>query len=252
MSLRRWLGNARFAWEEQVCDRARRRPLCPLLPALRADPSLAGRAVDVELDLIFRRVVGRRLSPHILGNHPRRQSLTDFIGRGAAQAERLLPYLRSHETLMEFGGGVGRLGRSVAPHVRRLVSVDIEPLLAEYGRRLSPDVEFVDSSDLPAMPLFDGAYSNAVFFHLSLDSQRRALEYVHARLKPGGWFLVDLKIGRRTTAEDPRADNTATTGLDDFKSLYEPLFSARRVPLFHDGFLMTRKEPTDTMPARLA
>ena len=97
--------------------------------------------------------------------------------------------------MLEYGGGVGRLGRVIAPHVRRLVSVDIAPIMKTWGRRLSPGVAFHDLDEVAAAPEFDGAYSLAVFFHLALDEQKRALEYVHGRLKAGGWFPVDVRVG---------------------------------------------------------
>ena len=70
--------------------------------------------------------------------------------------------------------------------------------------------------------------------------QRQALAYAHRRLKPGGWFLVDLKIGPRTT--DPRRGrgNVGETALEDFRALYEPLFTARPVRLFNSGFLLRK------------
>jgi SAM-dependent methyltransferase len=243
MKGRAWIGNVVHAWQEGIWDRVCRRRTCPLLVSFRADSALASRPVDLELDLIFRRVVGRRLTRNIVGpNHRRRQSLTDFLDRGAANAQRVLPYVHAHESVLEYGGGVGRLGRWIAPYVRRLVSVDIDPILSQYGRSLSPGVEFLEIGDLPESPAFDGAYSVAVFFHLTLDEQRRALHYVHRRLRPGGWFLVDLKIGPRTTAEIPRHDNTAFTALQDFQALYEPLFTARAVPLFYSGFLLRKRD----------
>lgn len=169
--------------------------------------------------------------------------------RGRLNAQRVLPYVGSSDAVLEFGGGVGRLGRWIAPHVKRLVSVDIDPFLLDYGRRLSPTVEFQDCRDLPESQDFDGAYSIAVFFHLPLAEQQYALEYVHRRLKPGGWFLVDLKIGPRTTGLRPQADNTAETAADDFQALYAPLFTATRVPLFYSGFLMRKREPAGASAA---
>lgn len=230
------------AAQERLWDALLGRQRCPLLPSLMNDPSLGDRPVRLELDQIFRIVVGRRLTRHVVGgSHPRRHSLTDFIQRGASDAQRVLPYMRPHERLLEYGGGVGRVGRSVAPHVRQLVSVDINPLMKEYGRRLSPGVEFGDLGELPDRPDFDGAYSVAVFFHLTLAQQREALEYVHRRLKPGGWFLVDLKIGPRTTGPLMKYGNLGYTALEDFRALYDPLFTARSVPLFYSGFLMQKK-----------
>jgi SAM-dependent methyltransferase len=175
-----------------------------------------------------------------MGDHPTRQSLTDVIERGAAQAQHLLPYVQPHETILEYGGGIGRLGRAVAPHVHRLVSVDSRPLMMEYGRRISPDIEFRQHEDLADSEAFDGAYSVAVFPHLPLEQQRHALEYVHRRLKPGGWFLLDLKI-RPRTPESSSNDFVGATTLEDFRPLYDSLFTAKRVALFNSGFLLTKK-----------
>jgi len=239
---RAWAADAHHVAQERIWDRLLGRQRCPLLPAFLSDPSLAHRPVGEELDHIFRIVVGRRLTRNIVGGgHPRRHSLTDFIQRGISDAQRVLPYVRPHETLLEYGGGVGRVGRSIAPHVHRLVCVDVNPLMKEYGPRLSPGVEFRDLGGLPESGDFDGAYSIAVFFHLTLPEQAEALRYVHRRLKPGGWFLVDLKIGPRTLGPSVDRRNIAYTALADFRALYEPLFTARSVPLFYSGFLMRRK-----------
>jgi SAM-dependent methyltransferase len=239
---RAWAADLYLSWQERIWDPLLRRPRCSLLPSFLAEPALEGRSIEQDLDLIFRIVVGRRLTRTIVGNHPRRQSLTDFIDRGASQSERVLPYVRRDEVLLEYGGGVGRLGRSIAPHVGRLVSVDINPLMKVYGRRISPRVDFRDLGELPESPGFDGAYSIAVFFHLTLSQQKDAMEYVHRRLKPGGWFLVDLKIGPRTTGPQMKYGNLGYTALDDFRGLYEPLFTARAVPLFYSGFLLQKRE----------
>jgi hypothetical protein len=64
----------------------------------------------------------------------------------------------------------------------------------KWGRRLSPGVAFHDLDEIAAAPEFDGRV-----LHLPLDEPQRALEYVHGRLKRGGWFLVDMRVGLRTT-----------------------------------------------------
>ena len=66
--------------------------------------------------------------------------------------------------MLEYGGGVGRLGRVIAPHVRRLVSVDIAPIMKEWDRWLQTGAVFHDLDEVAAAPEFDGAYSLAVFF----------------------------------------------------------------------------------------
>jgi len=203
-----------------------RRP-CPLLQPLMNQPALGGRPVFQELDLIIHAITGRRLTRTIVGDHPTRQSLTDFLHRGAAQAAQIVPHVRPDETVLDYGGGIGRLGRVIAPHVNRVVSVDGDPLMKEYGRVISAGLDFLDFAEVPEAEQFDGAYSVGAFLRLSLDQQRLALEYVHCRLKPGAWFLVDLR----------------PVAIDDFRALYEPLFTAKRLPLFNSGFLLRKRDP---------
>ncbi len=131
------------------------------------------------------------------------------------------------------------------------MSVDIAPIMKTWGRRLSPGVAFHDLDEVAAAPEFDGAYSIAVFFHLTLDEQKRALEYVHGRLKPGGWFLVDVRVGPCTTGPRGWPGNTGSTALADFRALYEPLFTSQPVALFNSGFLM-RKRDTNAGEAPIA
>ena len=132
------------------------------------------------------------------------------------------------------------------PHVTRLVSVDANPLMTKWGQRLSPEIAFHDLEELPEGPIFDGAYSVALFFHLPLAEQQRALEYVYRRLKPGGWFLVDQKLGPQTEPACAPYGEVHATSLDDFRTLYDPLFTARRVPLFNSGFLLRKKHEVKT------
>jgi len=238
------LGRARLLWLEQVWDRVRGRRACEELASLLA-ASDAPATVRADVDRILRIVVGRLLTRHVVGDDRWRQSLTDVFHRGRSQATHLLPYVHAGDTILEYGGGIGRLGRTVRPHVARLVSVDVHPLMAAYGRRLNPGIDFLHRDELDDAPVFDGAYSVAVFFHLSVAEQRRALEYVYQRLKPGGWFLVDVQIGtvtERHTRMGVDADfgPVRATSLDDFRAAYEPLFSARRVPLYNSGFLLTK------------
>lgn len=243
MSLRDKAADLHHLVQERFWDRVIGRQRCELLPSLLNDPSLPDPAsARQDLDRVFRIVVGRRLTSHVVGgHHPRRHSLTDFLQRGFDDAQRILPYVRPHERVLEYGGGVGRVGRAVAPHVHQFVSVDVNPLMKQYGPRLSPRVEFRNLDELPPEPDFDGAYSLAVFFHLTPVQQRQALEYVHARLRPGGWFLVDLKIGPRTTGIRKRYGNLGYSSSEDFRALYEPLFEARRVPVSYTGFLMQKR-----------
>jgi hypothetical protein len=94
-------------------------------------------------------------------------------------------------------------------------------------------VAFHDLDEIAAAPEFDGAYSLAV--DLPLDEPQRALGYVHGRLEPGGWFLVDVRVGLHTTGPRGWPGKTGSTAPADFRELYGPLFTAEPVALFNSG-----------------
>lgn len=218
----RLVRNIRLAWHERVHAPLLGLRRCTHLTALLDERALAGRPVQHDLEHIVRVTTRRELSRFVLGDHPDRQSLSDLFDRGAVQATRVLTHLQSTDTVLEYGGGIGRMGRAITSHVRRLVSVDGDPLMKVYGERISPGIEFFNRDDLPATEEFDGAYAIDGFLHLSLAQKKEALDYIHRRLKPGGWLLVDVRPG------------------DDLRAIYEPLFSAKRIPLFNAGFLLRK------------
>lgn len=235
--LRAWAGG-------RISRPAGRGPDCELLIGLEADPALAERPIDEDLDRIVNRASGRRLSRTVVGDDRHAQSLTDLFDIGATRAARLTKHLPSDATVLEYDGNVGQLGRAVEAHVDRLVSVDVDPMMKQYGRQLSPAVEFADRDELADDEQFDAAYAVNTFRFLSLDEQRDVLDYVHARLKPGGIFIVDLKLGAATT-EPTNDSDTRTVALADFDALTEGLFTTRRVPLFNAGFILRKPSPHD-------
>ena len=237
-----WTATLVHLWHERIWGPLCGRTRCQQLSALLDDAALAGRTVHRDLERIVQIIIGRRLSRFVMGDHANRQSLTDFFKRGAIQASRLRPHMQPGDAVLEYGGGIGRIGHAIAPHVQRLVSVDANPLMKVYGPVLNPGIDFRNREELPESEKFDGAYSIAVFFHLPLAEQRRALEYVHRRLKPGGWFLVDIKLGAETSNLDAEYGDVRPTALEDFRALYDPIFTARRIPLYNAGFLLRRKE----------
>jgi hypothetical protein len=66
-------------WNGRLQDRLRGCRSSPLLASLRRDSSTPRRRVDAELDAILHTILGRRLTPYVVGHHPRRHSLTDFF-----------------------------------------------------------------------------------------------------------------------------------------------------------------------------
>lgn len=237
-------GKLHFAAHD-LLSRLTRRERCPHFRKLQVSGALADRDTYHDLDRIVRVSNGRAFSPYVMGEHPRWQSLTDVFNRGSAQAEHLRSHLQPGDVVLEYNGGIGRIGRAIAEHVQRVVSVDADPLMKLYGPVVSPGVDFRERGELPESETFDAAYAVESMRHLSASARQEMLDYVYRRLKPGGWLLVDLApaAGGRPASGDDR-----TAALEQFRAMYEPLFSARRVPLFNAGFLLRKGTPDPVTP----
>lgn len=188
---------------------------------------------------MMRRVSGRGLSRQVVGDNRDTASLTDFFRLGRERAGRVLDHMPSRGLVLEFGGNVGQVGCSIAPHVQRLVSVDADPAMKVYGQYLSPHVEFLDLDELPDDEVFDGAYCIGAWASMTPGEQRAALEYVDRHLAPGAGFVVDLGP-RGDTPMDNGDRKMPGASIDDFTSLVDPLFAWRRVPLIDVGFVLTK------------
>lgn len=201
----------------------RRRRRCRLLHEVLADPALPNDTTESELGEIVRAITGRELSSRVVGQDPKRVSLTDLFEEGVALARPVLARADRGEAVLEFAGGIGQVGHAVAPHVGRLVSVDEDPRAAAYGSVLAAGVEFRSPGDVPADEVFDGAYAIGAFGRLPAGEWEGALGYLHGRLAPGAWLLL----------------NPPGPG-PEFRAVYEPLFRGLGSPV-RDGSLLLEK-----------
>lgn len=103
---------------------------------------------------------------------------------------------------LDFGSGVGRLSRALAPHFERVVGVDVSRSMVELGRRLGPpaNVELVVNprADLSlfAGGEFDFVISLLVLQHLPRDLIRGYLREFARVLRPGGVLIVEIPAAR--------------------------------------------------------
>jgi hypothetical protein len=133
----------------------------------------------------------------------------------------------SGDVVLEYAGGIGQVGHAVAPHVKRLVSVDPDSRAAAYGSVLAPGIEFFPPTDLAAEKAFDGAYAIGAFERLSPEEWEAALTYLDDRLAPGAWLVLN------PPARGP-----------EFRALYEPRFRGVASPA-RDGSLVLEKRSGD-------
>ena len=159
------------------------------------------------------------LSPHYFYREPADAGLShaDFtereFERNRTTRERLgelllLPYLKAHHVVLDYGCGPGFLARYVAGVARTVYGVDISRGVLECASIINsaPNITFVHSDDMAAIgdSTVDLAYSVAVAQHLTDAALARAFDALGRKLKPGGRFLLHAVLdakGWRTEEE---------------------------------------------------
>ncbi len=119
---------------------------------------------------------------------------------GTKMAERLITALaiEPDHCVLDLGPGVARVGREMAPHIRRWVGADVSRKMldraAERMRHL-PNATFAHISgdgDLPFPDeIFDRAYAHLVFFHIDKQEMWASIREIARCLKPGGILYGD-------------------------------------------------------------
>jgi len=119
---------------------------------------------------------------------------------GAKMAERLMIALaiEPDHTVLDLGPGVARVGREMAPQVRRWVGADVSrKMLDRAAERMHylPNATFAHISGDGALPfpdaVFDRAYAHLVFFHIDKQEMWKSIQEIARCLKPGGILYGD-------------------------------------------------------------
>ena len=171
----------------------------------------------------------------------RGKSLTEYYADGSVLADRIQPFLRPRDRVLEYGVGIGRIATHLAPHCLQISGCDINPKMVQYGSLLCPDVRFCLLDDLAPEPQFDFCYSVAVFFHLDPEAHDAALSYVHQRLTKQGRFLVDLILKDLPRPVSRWRGSVSYAGREEFTALCARYFEIEPVSLFNDAFLLTKR-----------
>jgi SAM-dependent methyltransferase len=128
--------------------------------------------------------------------------------------------IRSSDTVVDIGCGVGRLTRPLAARAGRVLAVDVSEEMLTRARELNPQLENVqwvlgDGRSLTGIPdaAADGCVSIVVFQHIP--EAAITLGYVREIgrvLKPGGWATIQVsndpdvhKGGKRSLGQRLRA-----------------------------------------------
>ena len=157
-------------------------------------------------DELFRRVP----------DHPQLARKGDPAVRAAEVARQLRvlrPFLRPNTTFIELGAGDCSLAFAVAPHVRRVVALDVSAAIVS-GAEPPPNAEIVlsDGTSIPVAPRsIDVAYSHQLMEHLHPDDAAEQARNVRGSLSPSGVYVC-LTPNRLSGPHDVSAgfDDVAT------------------------------------------
>ena len=202
------------------------------------------------------------LDPRFVAEFDRKQGFPDLAGD--------LAVLRAHgigraSTVVDLGAGTGRFAVAAAPHVQRVVAVDVSPaMLAELRERIAaaglPNVEDVRAGFLTyehAGPPADAVFTRNALHQLPDFWKALALDRIAGLLRPGGVLrLHDLifdfqpnEAGAVLDAwlEDAAEDSSLGYTRDDFAEhvrtefstfrwLFEPMLTSAGFDIVTVGF----------------
>ncbi|MGH6736430.1 MAG: class I SAM-dependent methyltransferase [Methyloceanibacter sp.] len=110
--------------------------------------------------------------------------------------ERTRDYLKSGDTVVEFGCGTGTTALKLAPSVGRIVATDISSEMIAIAREKAEaegrtNVTF-EVAALDAAPWPDGTFDVALSFNVLhlVAAREESLRRIHRVLKPGGLFVT--------------------------------------------------------------
>ena len=119
--------------------------------------------------------------------------MESFESGGKFDFEALSPYISTSTTVLDFGCGIGRLAKYVAPACKELWAVDISATMLKLAAERMAEydnVRYVQSRDtgMPDVPTgsIDLVYSLLVLQHVEREDAFLLLEDIRRVLRPGG------------------------------------------------------------------
>ena len=106
--------------------------------------------------------------------------------------------IQPSDTFLEIGCGVGRVGRELAPRVRKWIGCDVSENMLKHARqrcaaRSNVELVAISGYDLKPVPdaSIDVVYCTVVFMHLEEWDRYAYVKEAFRVLKPGGRFFCD-------------------------------------------------------------
>lgn len=153
-------------------------------------------------------------SPHYfyrhIDNEYHKLPFVDFLEREAKRNKEsrekivrliLAPYLRPHQTVLDYGCGPGFLAKAVSPHVTRIFAVDVSKGVLECARILNrqENIKYLHTSQLSQIEdeSVDLVYSFAVIQHVTDKVFHDVLHTSNRVLKENGRIVFHVVVDQQ-------------------------------------------------------
>jgi SAM-dependent methyltransferase len=173
------------------------------------------------------------VSSHYLGEEGKKyvaQRQSAYLQKGLkTNAERLIPYLKKSDVVLDFGCGPGALMKLLSEHVARIDGLEVNPTAAQIAREANSGTIFESLDAIPREPKYDAITTNHVLEHVR--EIVLTLETLRSLLKSGGSLIVVLPIDDFRAAHQRRWDKN---DVDHHLATWTPRLFAN--VLFEAGF----------------
>jgi SAM-dependent methyltransferase len=153
------------------------------------------------------------------------------------------------DELLDIGCGSGAFLATRAQHVRRVVGLDVSPVMLReaerrLARRIAAGTARIVAGNAGALPFGNGEFSAAT----SISSVARPSE-VFRVLRPGGRFIYTDLDPRRSSDEPATRSGYPRWGEDDYRRMFgdagfiDVTFRLMRLPFFGDCLLVGGRKP---------
>jgi len=109
----------------------------------------------------------------------------DFDYEGFLEAERLFYFFDKSQAVVDYGCGVGRVAKYVAPRTKNFIGIDINTGFVEKARRYvkSKNARFYTLDDFKEKAIADFVYSLMVLQHNDDKNRKNIMNNIYDRVK---------------------------------------------------------------------
>ncbi|MCX6765902.1 MAG: class I SAM-dependent methyltransferase [Candidatus Moranbacteria bacterium] len=123
-----------------------------------------------------------------------RNNFADFDKEGYAEAQRLFYFYDKSSVVVDYGCGIGRVAKYVAPRTKKFIGLDINPDFVVKARDYvkEENVEFYTIDQFKNIEFADLVYSLMVLQHNDADHRQLIISHIHLLLKKGGVAIINF------------------------------------------------------------